>query len=105
MKFLLVLKLKERPPIPTEKFLEMVVKEWETALQFRKEGKADINYGLAGQKGAMAIFNAESGAELDADLMKLPLYGWLDIEIYPLMTAEEVLTRTKKFLEAVKARK
>jgi muconolactone D-isomerase len=105
MKFLIVAKMRETPPVPPEKLREMVVGEWQTALQLRKEGKTEVGYALVGQKGGISIHEAESGADLNAQLMQLPLYAFLDIEIYPLMTVEEALTQAKQALEAVKAQK
>jgi len=105
MKFLVVAKTREIPPVPTERLLEMVVGEWQTALQFRKEGKAEVGYALAGLKGGTGIFEVESGAELNATLSRLPFYPFLDIQIYPLMTVDEALTQAKQSLEAFKARK
>lgn len=105
MKFLVVATMKEIPPVPTEQFLEMTVEEWQTVLQFRKEGKAEVNYGLAGLKGGMGIVDVESGAELNAMLMRLPFYAFLDVQIYPLMTVNEALSQAKQGLEAFRAQK
>jgi muconolactone D-isomerase len=105
MKFLVVAKMREAPPVPPEKLREMVVGEWQTALQIHKEGKVEVGYALAGQKGGMSIHEAESGADSNAQLMRLPLYVFLDMEIYPLMTIEEALTQAKQALEAAKAAK
>ena len=105
MKFLVVAKMRKTPLVPPEKLREMVVGEWLTALQIRKEGKVEVGYALVGQKGGISIHEAESGADLNAQLMRLPLYVFLDIEIYPLMTVEEALAQAKQALEALKAQK
>ena len=105
MKFLVVGKMRETPPVPPEQLREMVVREWQTGLQLRKEGKTEVGYAFSGLKGGMSIHEAESGADLNAHLMRLPLYAFLDIEIYPLMTVEEALTQSKQALEAIKAKK
>jgi len=91
--------------MPPEQFLEMVVHEWQTALQLKKEGKIEVGYGLAGLKGGLGVYVAESGAELNATLQRLPLYPFLDNEIYPLMTSKEGMAQAKKSLEAFKAQK
>ncbi len=105
LKFLIVTKRRTTPAIPLEKLREMAVREWETALQLRNEGKIEVGYALVGQKGGMSIREAESGAVLNVQLMRLPFYAFLDIEIYPLMTYEEALTQAKDSLEAVKTQK
>ncbi|MFX1520176.1 MAG: muconolactone Delta-isomerase family protein [Promethearchaeota archaeon] len=105
MRFLIILQPKEIPPLPPEKFLELVVAEWETVVQYKKEGKAEVAYAFAGLKGGMGIYDAKSGAELNAFLARLPLYSWLDIQIFPLMEAEEVLAQTKHRLEAYRAKR
>jgi len=53
----------------------------------------------------MAILEANSGADINASLMRLQLYAFLDVEIYPLMTAEEALAQAKQALKAVKKQK
>jgi muconolactone D-isomerase len=100
MKFLVVAKMREAPSVPMEKIRAMVVGEWQTALQIRKEGKVDVGYALVGQKGGVSIHEAESGADLNAQLMRLPMYVFLDIDIYPLMTIEEALKQAKEGLSA-----
>jgi len=105
MKFLVVSKLREIPPVPPEQFAALGVAEWQTVQQFLKEGKTEVAYALAGLKGGMAIGEADSGAELNSRLSRLPFYPFLDIEIYPLMTADEALTQAKESLEAIKAKR
>lgn len=97
--------MREVPSVPPEKLREMVVGEWQTALRLRNEGKVESGYALVGQKGGVSIHEAESGADLNAQLMQLPLYAFLDIEIYPLMTVEEALAQAKKALETIKTQK
>ena len=53
----------------------------------------------------MGIVEVESGAELNAMLMRLPFYPFLDVQIYPLMTVNEALNQAKQSLEAFKAQK
>jgi muconolactone delta-isomerase len=106
MKFLVVAKVTETPPVPMEQILEMVVGEWQTALELLKEGKAEVDYPLVGLKGGMAIFEAESASELNATLTRFPLYPfWDDTQIYPLMSADEALAEAKKSLQAFKAQR
>jgi hypothetical protein len=73
MKFLVVGKMSETPPVPPEQLREMVVREWQTGLQLRKEGKTEVSYAFAGLKGGMSKHEAESGADLNTHLMRLPL--------------------------------
>jgi len=105
MKFLVVAKLREIPPVPPEQSAALSVAEWQTVQQFLKEGKTEVAYALAGLKGGMGISEAESGAEINRRLSRLPLFPFLDIEIYPLMTVDEALTQAKEWLEAIKAKR
>jgi muconolactone D-isomerase len=104
MKFLLIAKSKETPPMPPEQVAEAIVAEWQIVHQLLNEGKIEVAYSLAGQKGGMVIFEVESGAELNKIISSLPLYPFLDAQIYPLMTADEALTQAKEGLEAIKTK-
>jgi muconolactone D-isomerase len=105
MKFLVINRQREVPHVPPEQAMELVINTIQMAKQQVKEGKSEVSYGLAGLSGGMAIYEAESGAELNSLLMSMPLFPYLDIEIFQLMTLDEAITAQKQVLEAIKAQK
>lgn len=105
MKFLIVAKSRGTPSMPPQQMLEIIMAEYQVGKQIVEEGTNDVGYLLAGQKGGMFIGEAESGAELNAKLTRLPLFPYLDIQIYPLMTFDEGIAQVKQGLEALKAQK
>ena len=105
MKFLIVAKSRGPPSMPQQQMLEVLMAQYQVGKQIVEEGTNDVGYLLAGQKGVMFIGEAESGAELNAKLTRLPLFRYLDIQIYPLMTFDEGIAQVKQGLEALKAQK
>jgi muconolactone delta-isomerase len=79
---------------PTVEYLEQVVKEWETIIDYRDQGKL---------LGAFSIWDGDSKEELDKIVTTLPMYPFAEWEINPLWTAEETLEKAKQALESVKA--
>jgi muconolactone delta-isomerase len=74
------------------------------SLQLKKKGKVLEGYTKAGLKGGVIIFDVESAAELNGLMLSLPLYTFLETEIYPLLDNEESLAQMKKASERMKAR-
>jgi muconolactone D-isomerase len=84
------------PPLPYEQFLEYVVKEWETVIDFQQQGKILGAYGYADQPGGFIIYDVSSREELDNLLSKLPMHPFTKFEVLPLITAEQALERAKQ---------
>lgn len=96
MKFLVLTKMAHLPPLPPEQIYEMAAKQVQLNIQYEKEGKIEVGYAKAGLKGGVLIFDVESATELNALLSQMPLYTFLDIEIYPLVSNEEILAQLKQ---------
>ena len=47
----------EPSPFPSEQLLKLVVKEWETVINFQQQGKIIETYGYAGQPGGFSIYD------------------------------------------------
>ncbi|MEE9508864.1 MAG: muconolactone Delta-isomerase family protein [Candidatus Bathyarchaeia archaeon] len=105
MKFLVIATSRESLKLPPEQALKLIMAEYQVGKQLLKEGKMEEVYLLAGLKGGMLIGEAESGAELNAMMTRMPLYDSLDIQIYPLMTLDEGIAQVKQGLEFLKAQK
>jgi muconolactone delta-isomerase len=86
-------------PRPTGKeFLQLVVKEWETVIRQRDEGKVVGVYGFTEGKGGIVIYDVGSRDEVDACLSELPLDPYASWEVIPLMSAETALEKTRRKL-------
>jgi len=79
---------------PSVEYLEQVVKEWETVIDYREQGKI---------LGAFSIWDVDSKEELDKIATKLPMHPFVEWEISPLWTAEEILEKARQALESLKA--
>jgi hypothetical protein len=102
MFFLVLGSPNEDVPRPPEKeFLELVVKEWETALRQQNEKSIVCVYGFIDRRGGMAVYDVESREELEGRLRELPLDPYANWEVIPLMTIEEALGKTQKKLASV----
>ena len=84
------------PPLPHDKFVEHVIKEWEAVINFRQKGKIVEAYGYVNQPGGFMIYDVSSREELDDLLSKLPMHPFAEFEVVPLITAEKALEMTKQ---------
>lgn len=101
MMFLVLGSPNEDVPRPSEKeFLELVVKEWETALQQQQEESIVCVYGFIDRRGGMAVYDVDSRDELEKRLRELPLDPYANWEVISLMTIEEALEKTQKKLDS-----
>jgi muconolactone delta-isomerase len=89
--------VRELPPDPAQS-MELARQQIETLLDLKKKGKVLEGYTKAGLKGGVIIFDVESAAELNSLMLSLPLYTFLDTEVYPLLDNEESLAQMKKSL-------
>lgn len=105
MKFLVISRQRELPPIPPEQHMELVIAMIQMVQQWKKEGKIEATYGFAGVSAGMSIFEVESNAELNGLLNSRPLNQYMDSEIYPLITLDESIAGVKQALEIIKAKK
>lgn len=105
MLFFVKAEVKGMVPLPPEQLLELAVKEWETVISYRQQGKILAGGALAGRKGGCGIWNVESAEELHTLLFQLPLFPFLECEIIPLIPVEYALEGTKQALAAVRASK
>ena len=87
---------------PTAAYLEKVVKEWETVLDYKAQGKVLEVFCFADGRGAFTVWDVDSREELDRIITKLPMYPFADWEIIPLWTAEKTLEKAKRALESLK---
>ncbi len=86
------------PRPPREEFLPLVVKEWETVMRQRDEGKVVGVWGFTEGRGGVVIYDVASREELEACLRELPMDPYARWEVEPLMSAEEALGKTRRKL-------
>ena len=84
------------PPLPREEFLEHVIKEWETVINFRRKGKILEAYGYTNQPGGFIIYDVNARKELDDLLSQLPMHPFTEFQVVPLITAEQALELAKQ---------
>jgi muconolactone delta-isomerase len=84
------------PPFPQDQWFEYVVKEWETVIDYKQQGKILEAYGYGEQPGGFIIYDVGSRDELENLLARLPLHQFTKFEIMPLITAEQALERSKQ---------
>ena len=97
MLFLVQFEISQIPAIPREDFLDLLRREWEYFLRFKRKGKVLAGGSLAGRRGATAIFDVEDNDEIEDIISNLPLFPHLNrIEITPLISIDKALSDTKR---------
>jgi muconolactone D-isomerase len=93
------------PPMPPDQVYELVVKEWETIISYKQQGKILAGGAMAGRRGGCVIFDVDSSDELHTLISQLPLFPFIAWEIIPLISAESALERAKQTLEELQGAK
>ncbi len=99
MLFLVKGELKQLPPIQPQQFLEIAVQEWETVINYQKQGKILSQGVFAGRKGGCFICDVESIEELNTLISQSPMFAFMEMEIIPLINIENALESAKRALE------
>ena len=105
MLFLLNVEVEQLPAGMTgSDFLRVVQKEWTVFSRLERKGKILGGGKLIGRRGAAAIVNAESPADMEKMVAQLPLFPYFTkIEVTPLLSSEEALSDVKKMLALIDA--
>ena len=105
MLFLLKVEVEQLPAGMTgQDFLRVVQKEWAVFSRYERKGKILGGGKLVGRRGAAAIVNAESPAEMEKIVAQLPLFPYFTkIEVTPLLSSEEALADVNKMLALIDA--
>jgi len=101
LKFLVLTEVREMPPDPARS-MELAKQHVQTLLELKKKGKVLEGFTKAGSKGGVILLDVESAAELNSLMLRLPLYTFLDTEVYPLLDNEESFAQMKKAAEMMK---
>ena len=105
MLFLLKVEVEQLPAGMTgQDFLRVVQKEWTVFSRLERKGKILGGGKLVGRRGAAAIVNAESPADMEKMVAQLPLFPYFTkIEVTPLLSSDEALADVKKMLALIDA--
>jgi len=90
--------------LPTEKYLKLVVREWEKISEYREKGFIVGGGAPSGQKGGCGIFDVPSNDDLHRLLTRLPMYAYVEWDIVPLSSIDAVLAMAQDDYNAYKER-
>jgi muconolactone delta-isomerase len=99
MLFYVKASLNEQPPMPREQYLGMIASTWQVIKQLEANHKVVCGGAMIGQRAGVVILDVESNEELADTLNRLPLSGYLDWEIVPLIPADRALESAKWALQ------
>ena len=91
--------LNEQLTMPREQFLGMMASTWQVIKQLENSGKVVTGGAMVGQRAGVVIVDVESNEELADLLNRLPLSGYLDWEVAPLIPADRALDSAKWALQ------
>jgi len=97
--------LKGEPPLPLKQWVELLMKKTETEISYQKQGKILAQGDFAGGKGGCYIYDVESNEELHKLRSQLPAHAFLDTEVIPLVSLEQMLGMFKSFLASMQESK
>ena len=93
--------LKGGYPVPAKQWLEIALKSMEAVANYKKEGKVVLHVGYAGRQGGAIIWDVASHEELMQVLSGLPFWPFLEWEIIPVLSTEQILVSIKQAQAAV----
>ncbi|MEO7665798.1 MAG: muconolactone Delta-isomerase family protein, partial [Dehalococcoidia bacterium] len=95
MLFFVRAELSEQPPMPREQYLGMIASTWQVIKQLEANGKVVTGGAMIGRRAGVVIVDVESNDELFDVLNRLPLSGYLEWEVIPLIPADRALESAK----------
>lgn len=99
MLFFVRAELSEQPPMPREQYLGMIASTWQVIKQLEANGKVVTGGAMIGRRAGVVIVDVESNDELFDVLNRLPLSGYLEWEVIPLIPADRALESAKWALQ------
>lgn len=105
MLFLFKGEIKGTAPVPPEQFFELAVKQVETLMSYKQQGKILAGGVMAGRKGSYAIWNVESIEELQRLLRQLPMFPFGENELIPLISYEQARESAKQLQKSMQESK
>lgn len=93
--------LKGGYPVPAKEWLQMVLKTMEVIAGYQEQGKVVLHVGFAGRQAGMIVWDVDSHHELMQILTQLPSWPFLEWEIIPGLSNEQVLESIKQSMAAL----
>jgi muconolactone delta-isomerase len=91
--------LREQESLPNEKWLGMVASTWQAIKQLENNGKVLAGGAMIGQRAGCVIVDVDSNEELSDLLTRLPVGGYMNWEVVPLIPADTALESAKWALQ------
>ena len=101
MLFLVKTELKGQYPVPPAQWMDVVVKTLDVIAAQKQEGKIVLHGGFVGRHGGVLVYDVASNAELQGLLVQLPLWPFLECEVIPMLSTEDMLRSAKQAQAAV----
>ncbi len=90
-------------PLPPEQWLGLVVKTMEDITKHKQQGKLLVHGALVGQQAGYMIWDVDTHKELQGLLCQLPVWPFLEWEVIPLISTEDVLDSVRQALAGARA--
>lgn len=90
-------------PLPPGEWLSLVMKGMEQVMRYKKQGKVLFHAAPVGRQAGYMIWDVASNEELQFLLTQLPFWPFLDWDVVPLVSTEEVMKSLKQSMEATQA--
>jgi muconolactone delta-isomerase len=91
MLFLATATLRDTRDAPRERMLGLIASTWATIDQLEKDGKVVTGGAYVGKRGGCIVADVDSHEDLAALLNRVPISGYLDWEVTPLVPAQSAL--------------
>jgi muconolactone delta-isomerase len=91
--------LREQQDLPVERWLGMVASTWQAIKQLENNGKVLAGGAMIGQRAGCVIVDVDSNEELSDLLTRLPVAGYMEWEVVPLIPADTALESAKWALQ------
>jgi len=90
------------PVLPAE-WMELVMKTLEYISTQKQQGKIVLHGAFVGRHGGIIVWDVDSNTELQALLTQMPLWPFVECEIIPMLSTEEVQESAKRAQAAIQA--
>jgi len=91
--------LRQQEELPNEKWLGMVASTWQAIKQLENNGKVLAGGAMIGKRAGCVIVDVDSNEELFELLTRLPVAGYMEWEVVPLIPADKALDTAKWALQ------
>jgi len=91
--------LREQDDLPSEKWLGMVASTWQAIKQLENNGKVLAGGGMIGKRAGCVLVDVDSNEAPLELLTRLPVAGYMEWEVVPLIPADKALDTAKWALQ------